>query len=179
MQEEKKKKTTKKEATRKNNELIIDLNNKIKSLENKLLYKDAELINYRKRKDEEVSSMLKYSNADIILQILSVVDDLERAIKIDDNNLSDELSKFLEGFKMIYSKLISILNAFDVKEIEALGKTFDPIYHQAVITDSDETKENNTILDVLQKGYIYIDKVIRPAMVKVNIINKEGEDNNE
>lgn len=159
-------------------DLIVDLNSKIKILEDKLLYKDAELINYRKRKDEEMSSRMKYSNSELILQILSIVDDLERAIKIDDNNLSDELSKFLAGFKMIYSNLISILNSYDVKEIESLGKEFDPKYHQAVLTDNDINKENNIILDVLQKGYIYIDKVIRPAMVKVNIIEK-GEDNNE
>jgi len=159
------------------NDLILELNNKIKNLEEKNLYKDAELINYRKRKDEEVSSMLKYSNLDLILQILNVVDDLERAIKKDDNNLNDELSKFLDGFKMIYSKLISILNSYDVKEIESLGKPFDPQLHQAVLTDNDLTKENNIILDVLQKGYIYIDKVIRPAMVKVNV--NEGEDKHE
>ena len=155
--QEKKKKTDENQVDN-NNELILDLNTKIKVLEDKLLYKDAELINYRKRKDEEVSSMLKYSNLELILQILPVVDDLERAIKIDDNNLSDELSKFLEGFKMIYGKLILILNAFNVKEIEALGKSFDPTYHQAVITDSNSAKDNKVVIDVLQKGKIYIDK---------------------
>ena len=173
MKKDKKEKTNDKE-----NNLILELNDKIKGLEEKILYKDAELINYRKRKDEEVSSMLKYSNWDLILQILSIVDDLERAIKIDDNVLTDELSKFLNGFKMIYGKLTSILNAFDVKEIESIGKTFDPNYHQAVLTGNDDNKNNNEITDVLQKGYIYIDKVIRPAMVKVNI-NEKGEDNNE
>lgn len=172
-----KKDEVKEEKVNKENDLILELNNKIKSLEEKNLYKDAELINYRKRKDEEVSAMLKYSNLDLILQILSIVDDLERAIKKDDNNLNDELSKFLDGFKMIYSKLISVLNSYDVKEIESLGKTFDPQSHQAVLTDTDVNKENNIILDVLQKGYIYIDKVIRPAMVKVNI--NEGEDKHE
>mgnify|MGYP001294780411 CR=1 FL=1 len=173
----KKEEKTAEEKVVNENDLILELNNKIKNLEEKNLYKDAELINYRKRKDEEVSSMLKYSNLDLILQILNVVDDLERAIKKDDNNLNDELSKFLDGFKMIYSKLISILNSYDVKEIESLGKPFDPQLHQAVLTDNDLTKENNIILDVLQKGYIYIDKVIRPAMVKVNV--NEGEDKHE
>ena len=73
------------------------LKKKVKELEDKILYKDAELINYRKRKDEEVSSMLKYANSDIILEVLSVVDDLERAIMLDDNVLDDEVSKFLSG----------------------------------------------------------------------------------
>ena len=68
---------------------IVTLNNKIKELEEKVLYKDAELLNYKKRKDLEVSSMLKYANSDIILEMLSIVDDLERAIKLDDNILDD------------------------------------------------------------------------------------------
>lgn len=158
----------KKKKNDKENELIVELNNKIKELESKLLYKDADLINYRKRKDEEVSNMLKYSNLDMASELLIVVDDLERAIKIDDDVLDDELSKFLSGFKMIYTRLINILNNFEIKEIEALGKEFDPRYHQAVLTDNVSDKGNNIILDVLQKGYMYKDKVIRPAMVKVS-----------
>lgn len=158
----------KKKKNDKENELIVELNNKIKELESKLLYKDADLINYRKRKDEEVSNMLKYSNLDMASELLIVVDDLERAIKIDDDVLDDELSKFLSGFKMIYTRLINILNNFEIKEIEALGKEFDPRYHQAVLTDNVSDKDNNIILDVLQKGYMYKDKVIRPAMVKVS-----------
>lgn len=166
----------KKKKNDKENELIVELNNKIKELESKLLYKDADLINYRKRKDEEVSNMLKYSNLDMASELLIVVDDLERAIKIDDDVLDDELSKFLSGFKMIYTRLINILNNFEIKEIESLGKEFDPRYHQAVLTDNVSDKDNNIILDVLQKGYMYKDKVIRPAMVKVNI---KGEDKHE
>ena len=166
----------KKKKNDKETELIVELNNKIKELESKLLYKDADLINYRKRKDEEVSNMLKYSNLDMASELLIVVDDLERAIKIDDDVLDDELSKFLSGFKMIYTRLINILNNFEIKEIEALGKEFDPRYHQAVLTDNVSDKDNNIILDVLQKGYMYKDKVIRPAMVKVNI---KGEDKHE
>ena len=173
---EEKNKNKKKKKNDKENELIVELNNKIKELESKLLYKDADLINYRKRKDEEVSNMLKYSNLDMASELLIVVDDLERAIKIDDDVLDDELSKFLSGFKMIYTRLINILNNFEIKEIEALGKEFDPRYHQAVLTDNVSDKGNNIILDVLQKGYMYKDKVIRPAMVKVNI---KGEDKHE
>ena len=150
-----------------NNE-VDELSLQIKSLEEKLLYKDAELINYRKRKDDEVSNMLKYANADIILQILTIVDDLERAISLDDNVLDDEVSKFLSGFKMIYTRLIKILNDFGVKEIEALDKEFNPNFHQAVFTAKAEDKDANIVLEVLQKGYIYKDKVIRPSMVKVS-----------
>ena len=147
---------------------IVTLNNKIKELEEKVLYKDAELLNYKKRKDLEVSSMLKYANSDIILEMLSIVDDLERAIKIDDNILDDEVSKFLSGIKIIYSRLVSILEKYEVKEIDALNKEFDPTYHQAVLTEKVEGVKPNIVVEVLQKGYMYKDKVIRHTMVKVS-----------
>ncbi|MCI6627040.1 MAG: nucleotide exchange factor GrpE [Tenericutes bacterium] len=147
---------------------IVTLNNKIKELEEKVLYKDAELLNYKKRKDLEVSSMLKYANSDIILEMLSIVDDLERAIKLDDNILDDEVSKFLSGIKIIYSRLISILEKYEVKEIDALNKEFDPTYHQAVLTEKVEGVKPNIVVEVLQKGYMYKDKVIRHTMVKVS-----------
>ena len=147
---------------------IVTLNNKIKELEEKVLYKDAELLNYKKRKDLEVSSMLKYANSDIILEMLSIVDDLERAIKLDDNILDDDVSKFLSGIKIIYSRLISILEKYEVKEIDALNKEFDPTYHQAVLTEKVEGVKPNIVVEVLQKGYMYKDKVIRHTMVKVS-----------
>lgn len=165
--EEIKEKQEEKQEEIKNSEIEL-LGNRIKELEEKLVRNQAELINYKRRKDDEVSRMLKYSQEDIILEILPIIDNFERAIKLDDNNLEDELSKFLNGFKMIYTNLIEVLNKYEVKEIEALGKEFDPTYHQAVLTDKDESKASGTVLEVLQKGYMYKDKVIRVSMVKVN-----------
>ena len=127
------------------NKKIEELTEKNKMLEEKVLYKDAELINYRKRKDDEVSSMLKYANADIVLQMLSIVDDIERAISLDDNVLDDEVSKFLSGIKMIYSRMVKTLNDFEVKEIEALDKEFNPNFHQAVFTAKVEGKDAKEI----------------------------------
>lgn len=128
----------------------------------------AEMINFKKRKEEETSNLLKYANEDLVSELLPVIDNFERAIKMDNDDLSDDVSKFLEGFKMIYGNLINILNKLDVKEIEASGIEFDPKYHQAVLTEKDESKPSGVVLEVLQKGYMYKDKVIRPAMVKVN-----------
>jgi len=157
---EKKKRNYKKE--------LEDLNLEVSSLNEKLLRTAAELQNYRKRKDEEVEKLLKYSEEDIISSILPIIDNFERAIKLDDQNLDDELSKFLSGFKMIYSNLVNMLSSYEVKEIEAYHKEFDSKYHQAVLTDNIEEKDDNIVLEVLQKGYLYKDKVIRPSMVKVN-----------
>lgn len=165
--EQVKNKKDKKDAKVHKENIEETLNKKIKELEEKMLYKDAELINYRKRKDDEVSNMLKYANSDIILELLSIVDDLERAIKIDDEVLDDELSKFLSGFKIIYSKLVNLLNNFEVKEIDTLNKEFDPALHQAVMTKKIENVKTGTVIDVLQKGYMYKDRVIRPSMVIV------------
>ena len=87
---------------------------------------------------------------------------------MDDNDLSDEVSKFLSGFKLIYTNTVNILNKYEVKEIQAEGIEFDPTYHHAVLTEQDDTKPAGVVLEVLQKGYMYKDRVIRPAMVKVN-----------
>lgn len=146
-------------------------------LNDKLLRSLAELQNFKKRKDEEVSRLLKYNDEDLIIELLPIIDNFERAIKLDDENLEDELSKFLEGFKMIYTSILNLLNKYEVKEIESLNKEFDPTYHQAVLTEDVEGYENNIIIEVLQKGYMYKDKVIRHTMVKVNI--KKGEMKNE
>ena len=144
------------------------LNQKLTSMQEALLRNQAELQNYKRRKDEESEKVLKYKNEDLIKELLTVVDNFERAISMDDNDLSDEVSKFLAGFKLIYTTTIGILNKFEVKEIQAEGIEFDPEYHHAVLTDHDESKPAGVVLEVLQKGYIYKDRVIRPAMVKVN-----------
>lgn len=165
--EEDKKQLKKDKKNKKANQKIEELEKRLKESEEKILLAKAELINYRKRKDEEVIKMLKYSSEDMIRELLPIVDNFERAIKLDDNNLEDDLSKFLEGFKMIYCNLVSILEKNDVKQIDGINKPFDPTYHQAVLTEPSDG-EKDMILEVLQKGYLYKDKVIRPAMVKVS-----------
>ena len=150
------------------NEEIEAMNKRVSEAEEKALRYQAELINYRKRKDEETEKKLKYANEDLILEILPVLDNFERAIKMDDDNLEDEVSQFLSGMKMIYASLTKAIEKYGVKEIDALGKVFDATYHQAVMTEEVKDKDKDIVLEVYQKGYILKDKVIRPAMVKVN-----------
>lgn len=137
-------------------------------LNDKLIRLQAELINYRRRKEEETARMLKYQGEDLIKALLPIVDDFERAIKMDDDNLTDELSKFLSGFKMMYGNLENIFISNEIKAIDCLHQPFDPHYHQAVLTDKNEAYDSGIVTEVLTKGYTYKDKVIRPAMVKVN-----------
>lgn len=152
----------------KNDKLIEELKTKIDLLEDKNRRTQAEFINFRTRTENEISNMFKFEGEGIIKELLDVKDDFERAIMMDDNDLSDEVSKFLEGFKMIYTRLMSMFDKLEVKELDIEGKEFDPTVSEAVLTDHDESKPENVILEVLKKGYTYKGKLIRPAMVKVN-----------
>ena len=156
---------SKKEKKNKKNKQVDELMLKVKELEEETLRAKADLINYRKRKDEEVSSLLKYANADIIISLLPVLDNFERVI---DKDINEEVKSYLEGFKLIYNQIKEILDANEVKEIDALDKEFDPLYHQSVSMRKDETKESGIVLEIFQKGYTYKDKVLRPAMVIIN-----------
>jgi molecular chaperone GrpE len=160
------------ELTKKYNELSAE-NNKLQeenaNLVEKVKLAQAETINYRKRKDEEVSSLLKYANEDLIKELIDLTDNFERAIKQDEKEMSEELNKFLSGFKIMYASLTSILKKYGVEEINRVGQIFDPNQEEALLTDSVEGKANEEVLEVLLKGYKLKEKVIRPASVKVNI----------
>ena len=141
---------------------------RIKELEDELLRSKAEFINYRKRLEEEQARLLKFCNEDLIKETLPILDNFERAISMDDTNLDDEVSKFLSGFKMIYCNFVNVLKNYGVVEIDGNNKPFDPIYHEAIMTEKREDVAPGMVLEVLQKGYILKGKVIRPAMVKVS-----------
>lgn len=148
--------------------LINLLVEKNRNIEEKYMRLQAEYLNYKTRTQGEVSRMLKYEGEEFIKQILQVKDNFERAIVMDNNDLADEVSKFLSGFKMILGNLTTILDNYEVKEIDCLGMEFDPTKEEAVLTEHDEAKPANVVLEVLTKGYTYKDKVIRHACVKVN-----------
>ena len=156
------------DATFESEEVLI-LKNTIENLEEKVRYHQAELINYRKRKDEEVSNMLKYANQDLIMELLPLVDNFERAIKLSEKDEGN--AKFVEGFKMLYNNLVNTLHKFGVEEIKSTGEKFDPVYHEALLIENDNTKEDDIVIETLITGYIYKGRVIRPSSVKVNKLN--------
>ena len=123
-------------------------------------------VNTLKRKDEETNRLLKYSNESLITELLPVIDNFERALNVDAK--TTDIESYQKGMTMIYNSLKNILEKFEVKEIEAIDKEFDPSYHQAVMQEEKEGTKENIVIEVLQKGYTYKDKVIRPAMVKVS-----------
>ena len=167
--EKKNKKDSKlKEENEKLLEQIQQLQVDNQSLIDKVKLTQAELVNYRKRKDEETANMLKFANQDLLTELINVVDNFERAIKLDDNDLTDELSKFLDGFKMIYANLMEILKKFGVEEINRVGEVFDPSQEQALMTDCVDEMDDDVVIEVLLKGFKLNGRVIRPASVKVN-----------
>lgn len=150
-------------------ETIINiLSSKNQEIEDKYMRLQAEYLNFKTRTQTEISKMLMYEGEDFVKEMLVVKDNLERAIMMDDNDLSDEVSKFLSGFKMILGNLNSVFDKMEVREVECLGLEFDPHVAEAVLTEHDDNKPENVVLEVLTKGYKYKDKLIRPAMVKVN-----------
>lgn len=168
LEEEHFKQPEEKSDTSKYEEEIKKLQEENKQLTEKVKLTQAELINYRKRKDEEVQTLLKYANVDIVSEILNVVDNFERAIIHANDSENAELKKYNDGINIIYTNLKSVLNKFGVEEINRVGEIFNPNEEQALLTDSVEDKEDEEVLEVLQKGYKLKDRVIRPASVKIN-----------
>ena len=157
------------------NKVMEDLNNQIVTLENdkaeltnKVKLAQADLVNYRVRKDEEVYGLLKYANKELILEILPIVDNFERAISNEKENVSDDIKKYYDGIHMIYNSLNDTLKKFGVEEINRVGQIFDPKEEEAILMANEEDKEDEEVLEVFQKGYRLKDRVIRPARVKIN-----------
>lgn len=145
---------------------LEELQNEVNTLKDKNMRIAAEMVNTLRRKDEETNRLLKYSNESLITELLPVIDNFERALNVDAKTV--DVESYQKGMTMIYNSLKNILEKFEVKEIEAIDKEFDPSYHQAVMQEDKEGTKENIVIEVLQKGYTYKDKVIRPAMVKVS-----------
>ena len=145
---------------------LEELQNEVNTLKDKNMRIAAEMVNTLRRKDEETNRLLKYSNESLITELLPVIDNFERALNVDAK--TTDIESYQKGMAMIYNSLKNILEKFEVKEIEAIDKEFDPSFHQAVMQEEKEGTKENIVIEVLQKGYTYKDKVIRPAMVKVS-----------
>ena len=160
--------------TKLNNEMlklekeIQTLTEENKALVEKVKLSQAELVNYRRRKDEETASILKYANQDILTELVPIVDNFERALAKDESKLSDDVKKYLTGFKLMYANMQELLKKFGVEEINRVGQVFDPTQEQALLTDNNPELEDDVVTEVLLKGYKLKDRVIRPASVKIN-----------
>jgi molecular chaperone GrpE len=126
----------------------------------------AELDNFRKRKEREISELRKYANQTLLRDLLGVVDNLERALAASREN--GEPEGLMEGVDMTLKELLKIFDQFSVKPIESLQQPFDPNLHEAVMQEPSDAFPANTVIKELQKGYMLRDRLLRPAMVVVS-----------
>ena len=138
---------------------------KIEELTDRLTRQMAEFDNFRKRTDKEKSQMYEVGAKDIIEKILPVVDNFERGL--DAVKEEDKEDPFVQGMEKVYKHLMTTLEEIEVKPIEAVGKEFDPNFHNAVMHVDDENFGENIVAEEFQKGYTYRDSIVRHSMVKV------------
>lgn len=144
---------------------LMLLEQALKDEQDKTLRLNAELQNIQRHREEDIQRLLKYEGEELIKSLLPIIDNFERALSLE----NEENKEFLTGFNMIYKRLVEILDNYKVEVINEKDVEFDPSIHQAVVTDKVEGMEANQVIEVLQKGYKYKDKLLRPAMVKVSI----------
>lgn len=137
----------------------------IEDLTDRLKRSMAEFDNFRKRTDKEKSAMYEIGAKDVIEKILPVVDNFERGLSAIPDDAKG--TPFVDGMEKIYKQLIKTLDDLGVKPIEAVGKEFDPNFHNAVMHVEDESLGENIVAAELQKGYMYRETVIRHSMVQV------------
>ena len=131
----------------------------------RLLRKTAEFDNYRKRTDRERLQLSDAAAADLLTELLPLVDDMERALKADAG--SEAAEPIRKGVELIHKQLLEILRKRGVKPIEALGADFDPHYHMAVAHEPAEGRREGEVIEEFRRGYMLGDRLLRPAMVKV------------
>ena len=170
--DETKKKKDKKTKKSKKDEEIQALKDEVQTLQEKLLRNQAELQNFKRRMNEERVKERKFANSDFAKALLPILDNFALALDKEKDNLSEATFK---GFDMIRRDLYSTLEEQGLKEINATGEAFDPNYHQAVMKEPRDDVAPNTVIEAFQTGYLFKDRLIRPAMVKVSEQPKESE----
>lgn len=148
------------------NDPVAELEAKLDQSEEKYLRLYAEFENYKKRTRQELDTERTYRAQSVLRDILPAIDNIERALA--QQGESDEFKSLHKGVEMIYESLLHSLKENGLEVIEALDAPFDPNLHQAVMQDSDSSKNSGIVLEELQKGYKLKERVLRPSMVKVN-----------
>ncbi|MCM3635485.1 MULTISPECIES: nucleotide exchange factor GrpE [Paenibacillus] len=142
------------------------LNKQLEEANSKLLRVQADYDNFRKRTQKEKEELAKYASAKLIENLLPSIDNFDRALAASE--ATGDFEALAKGLDMIYRQLKSTMEAEGLAEMEPVGTPFNPEFHQAVMTVETDEYEEGIVVEVLQKGYMLKDKVIRPAMVKVS-----------
>ena len=154
---------------------IADMEKQVKEWNDKFLRKAAELENYKRRTENDQFNLINYAAESFIVKLLPIVDDFERSMEhIDD---IDNNKAVKEGIKLVYEKLLKLLNEQGVKKMLAKGEPFNVDYHDALMQRKDNSVPPHTVLEEVESGYLYRDKVIRHA--KVIVSEESSLDNNK
>lgn len=145
---------------------LADLEAKYNELENRYLRLQADFDNSRRRARLDAEAAQKYRAQSLASDLLTALDNFERATKVEANN--EQTKSLLSGMDMVYKGLLEALKKEGITPIETVGKEFDPHLHQAVMQVEDDSFDANVVVEEFQKGYMLKDRVLRPAMVKVN-----------
>ena len=156
------------------NEEIQKLQEEVKRLNDLYLRTLADAENFKRRINEERIRERKYGAQSLLEKLVAVVDIFDKAVNVETDD--EKLKNFLIGFEMINKQLAQILADEGIKKIETKDQKFNPQYHHAIEIDYQEGIEDNIILEEVQTGYMFKDRVLRPALVKVNKINKEEKE---
>ncbi len=140
---------------------------KIEELNDKVMRQMAEFDNFRKRTEKEKEQMFEVGAKSIIEKILPIIDNFERALEMAGSNEEEKQDPFMDGMEMVYRQLMDELEKAGVTPIEALGKDFDPEFHNAVMQEEGDEDQSGKVIKELQKGYMYRDSVVRHSMVCV------------
>jgi len=150
-----------------------NLEEKVKALEQEInqykelaLRKAAEFENYKRRTENDQLNLLKYAAESLLIKILPMIDDLERSIE----HMTEEtdVQKIKEGIQLVYNKFVKTLDEQGVKKMESIGKPFNVEFHEALMQRADDSVPPHTVIDELETGYMYKDRVIRHAKVIVS-----------
>jgi molecular chaperone GrpE len=136
-------------------------------LYDRLLRKQAEFENYKKRMDREKSEFMQFASSDLMKELLNALDSFDLALHNAGSGAGKESTQ--RGFELIYKQLLDTMARFGLKSIEAKGKKFDPNFHQAVSTEPSDDVEENTVIKEMRKGYTLNGRLLRPAMVSVSV----------
>ena len=127
----------------------------------------AEFDNMRKRQERERMELIKYAHEEVIVESLKIYDDLERSLMAFKAKEGTD-ANLIKGLQMVYDSLSELMNKYDVRPIEVMGKSFDPNAHEALMIAESNDHPDNTVVEEFQKGYTLAGRVVRTAKVKVN-----------
>lgn len=164
--EEHKRKKKKEDAAEELKKELAQKEDEVKSLQERILYLQADFENFKKLKAKERQDTVKFANEEIVKELLPVVDNLERALAHSES--TDDFKSIHEGVRITLNQFLKVLEKSGVTTIDSIGQKFDPNFHEALYQEERDDMEADTVVSEVQKGYILNDRLIRPSRVGVS-----------